>query len=173
RATRDAAGAWRRPAHRHRAPATARRAQGPVRRAKLLRRVAARAGTEPGARALDHGRAPYPEAVGHVRPAISPGNAPAARRAAARHARGTLRRGKLLRRLLLRGRSPVSPVGAAAVIDRAGRADRSLAPRHRNVPGLTSYTAWYRPTSSSGPQNIICSAQRASAQRRPPISSGV
>src|SRR5205823_11018728 len=141
RATRDAAGAGRRPAHRHRAPAAARRAQGPVRRAKLLRRVAARTGTEPDARAVDHGRAPYSEAVGHVRQTISPGNAPAARRTAARHARSTLRRGKLLRWLLLRRRNPVSPVGAAAVIGRAGGADRSLAARHRNVPGLTSYTA--------------------------------
>src|SRR5207302_3563165 len=127
RATRDAAGTWRRPAHRHRTPPAARRAQRTVRRAGLLRRVAAGPGTEPNARAVGHGRAPHTKALGRVQPALSPGNAPAGGSTPPHPAHGTLRRGELLRRLLLRGRNPVSPVGAAAVIDRAGRADRSLA----------------------------------------------
>jgi hypothetical protein len=33
---------------------------------------------------------------------------------------------------------------------------------HLNVPGLTSYTSWYAPASSSGCQNPSCSLHRKS-----------
>src|SRR5690606_15009372 len=117
---RNAPPAERRAADRDGPPPAARRAEVEVRRAGLLRRLAADAVAESGARVLrpeGEGRA----GVEDLRAPVPRRDEQAGGRAAARSARRAVAPDPLLDRLLLRGRGAVSPVRAAHAPGRARR----------------------------------------------------
>src|ERR1041385_6675508 len=113
RPPRHAAPAGRRLAPRHRAPAAARRTQGAIRDARLLRRVGPRARAQPGAVLVDQGKTDHRRALGDVRAALSRRDEASGGESPDRAACGALGARELFRRLLLRRRIPLPPLAVA------------------------------------------------------------
>ena len=129
------------PAHRHRAAPAARRAEGQVRIAELVRRVVSQPGAVGG---HDDARPSRANAgpMGGVHQEVQGRDGGAGGRSHARRAGRSVAPGQFLGGLLLRVRSALPPLGVAGVAGRARRQGRLKAHASRRVATRQRGHAW-------------------------------